>query len=111
MVEHPAALRNYRLFDHMQHGLAAVIEPGAGKREVRPRPGRESEDVVIEGDSLLGVGGEDGEMIHPIDRHGSLLPNARNGPANFAPESAPPAAAVKSIVVKKPKFDTRPAPT
>src|SRR5271154_3751404 len=100
MIEHPAALRNDRLFDDMQHRLTAVVEPGAGKRKVRPRPGRESEDVVIEGDSLLGISREDGEMIHPIDRHGSLLPNARNEPAKFAAESAPPAAAVKSIVVK-----------
>ena len=39
MVEHPAAFRNDRLFDDMQHRLAVIVEPGAGERE-RPAAAR-----------------------------------------------------------------------
>src|SRR3984885_7144277 len=74
MIEHAAPLRNGRPFHDMQHGLAVIVEPGAGKREGRARTGRESENVVVEGDRLFGVRREDGEMIHPSDRHGSLPP-------------------------------------
>ena len=30
---------------------------------------RKSENVAINADRLLGIGGEDGEMIHPTDQH------------------------------------------
>src|SRR6185437_14506267 len=72
MVEHAAALGDGWPLHNVQNRLAVVIEPGAGERERRPRAGGEAEDVAIEGDRLFGVGGQDGEMVHPGDRHGAL---------------------------------------
>src|SRR6202034_1075085 len=46
-------------------------------RERRPRPRREPENVVIEGDRLFSVRRKDGEMIHPSDRHGPALLGAQ----------------------------------
>src|SRR5271170_1649740 len=110
VVEHPAALRNDRLFDDMQHRLAAVIEPGAREREVRPRPGGQSEDVVIESDRLFSVGGENGEMIHPIDRHGSLLPYARKRTNKAWARVLASDGGCQVDNRQKLEFDTRPAP-
>ena len=76
MVEYAAAFWNRRSLHDMQHRLAVIIEPRAGEGERRARPRRKAENVVIEGDRLFGVRGQDGEMIHPIDRHRPLLPRA-----------------------------------
>src|SRR6185437_8293862 len=77
VIEHAAALGNGRFLHYMQHGIAVIVEPGAGKRESRTRAGGKAENVAIERDRLLGVCCEDGEMIHPGDRHGALLPCLR----------------------------------
>src|ERR1700722_14128910 len=85
MIKHAAAFRNRRSLHDMQHRLAVIVEPGAGKRERRALAGSEAENVVIEGDRLFSVGREDGEMIHPSDRHEASPPLAHNARTVFPP--------------------------
>ena len=55
--------------DQMQDGLVAEIQPRAGKVEVGTRPGRQSEQFVVEVDSAVHIVGQDREMVHAVDLH------------------------------------------
>src|SRR4051794_13989622 len=74
VVEHAGALVGQLApADHVQHRLLADVEPDAGKGQRRAVAFGQAEDVGVEPARRLEVLGDDGEMVHPLDLHPTLL--------------------------------------